>query len=275
MALVRRAVITGLAAALLAGCGTGTGGAGSSPPPAPAASPSATATPTDRSPHGVLLSAKLQMDTARRARFSYQLGAQSATGMLFWAPKTVLVLNRLGVAEQLIVLDTTAYLGGDQAAAARLGGRHWEKFTTAPGADGRREIPYSALVDRLSPMVALTAAASAPDPVLVGEQKDTEGTLKHYRVTLSAEAYAAAQTQLSPARRTALGAALGPGPVVLDLLLNDKDQLTEVHRSGPGPSGGANDTVRYSEFGGPLSVQAPADEDTVDVGTKGLPPLNP
>ncbi|KJK56893.1 hypothetical protein, partial [Saccharothrix sp. ST-888] len=200
MARVRRAVIAGLAAALLAGCSSGTGGTGSSSPPAPADSPSALATPTDRSPHGVLLSAKLQMDTARRAKFSYRLGSQSATGMLFWAPKTVLVLDRLGVPEQLIVLDTTAYLGGGQAAAARLGGRHWEKFTTAAGADGRREIPYSALVDRLSPMVALTAAVSAPDPVLAGEQKGTDGTFQRYRVTLSAEAYAAAQTQLSTAR---------------------------------------------------------------------------
>ncbi|MGK4581347.1 hypothetical protein [Kitasatospora sp. HPMI-4] len=272
MALVRRAVTALLAACLLAGCGSGAGD-GKASPPASADSPSAT--PTDRSPHGVLLSAKLQMDTARRAKFSYRLGARSATGMLFWAPKTVLVLDRAGDPEQLIVLDTTAYLGGDQATAARLGGRHWEKFTTAPGADGRREVPYSALVDRLNPMVALTAAAAAPDPVLVGEEKTADATLQHYRVSLTTDAYVAAQTRLSPDRRAALKAELGPGPVVLDLLLNDKDQLTEVHRSGPGPSGAADDTVRYSEFGGELSVQAPADGDTADAGTGSLPPLAP
>ncbi|KJK44814.1 hypothetical protein, partial [Saccharothrix sp. ST-888] len=85
-----------------------------------------------------------------------------------------------------------------------------------------------------------------------GEQKGTDGTFQRYRVTLSAEAYAAAQTQLSTARRTALRAELGPGPVVLDLLLNDKDQLTEVHRRGPGRSDAANRTVQYTEFGGPL-----------------------
>ncbi|MGE7432312.1 hypothetical protein [Kitasatospora sp. NPDC001175] len=272
MSVARRAAIAVLAACLLAGCGSG-GGDGKSSPPATAASPSAT--PTDRSPHGVLLSAKLQMDTARRAKFSYRLGTQSATGMLFWAPKTVLVLDRLGAPERVIVLDTTAYLGGDPATAARLGGRHWEKFATAPGPASRREVPYSAMVDRLNPMVALTAAVAAPDPALVGEQQTADGTFQHYRVSLTADAYTAAQTQLSADRRAALRAALGPGPLVLDLLLNDKDQLAEVHRTGTGPAGPVDDTVRYSEFGGALSVQAPADGDTADAGTKSLPPLAP
>ncbi|MDH6124321.1 hypothetical protein [Kitasatospora sp. GP82] len=275
MALVRRAVTAALAACLLAGCGSGAGGAGSSPGTS-ADSPSALATPTDRSPHGVLLSAQLQMDTARRAKFGYRLDGEGASGMLFWAPKTVLVLNRFGTAQQLIVLDTTAYLGGDQPTAARLGGRHWQKFTTVPGPDGQREVPYSALVDRLNPMVALTAAVAASDPQLVGEEKRTEGVVQHYRVTVSADAYVAAQTQLSAARRAALRNALGKVALVtLDFWLNDKDQLVELHRAGQGPSVKLDDTVQYTELGGPLSVQAPAEGDTVDAGKQSLPPLTP
>jgi len=271
----RRAVAAALAALLLAGaaaCGSGSGGK-AEPSPA-SATPSALATPTDRSPHGVLLSAELAMRTARRAKFSYRLGTDNATGMLFWAPKTVLQLKRPDDTEQLIVLDTTAYRGGDLATASRLGGRHWEKYAAAAGADGQREVPYAGLVDRLNPVVALTAAVAADDPVLVGEEKLDESTVEHYRVTVTVAAYAAAQTQLTGARRQALQATLGKGGVsllTLDLWLNDKDQLVQLRRTGIGSAARLDDTVVYSEFAGALSVQAPAESDTVDVGTRSLP----
>lgn len=284
MAVRQRSVTAVLVALLLAGsaaCGSGSGGG---PKPSPSstapssATPSALATPTDRSPHGVLLSAQLAMHTARRARFSYLLGADGATGMLFWAPKTVLQLQRSGALEQLVVLDTTAYRGGDQATAARLGGRHWEKYATAPGPDGQREVPYAGLVDRLNPVVALTAAAAADKPELVGEEKLGDTTVQHYRVATTVDGYVAAQTQLTVARRAALRTALGQGGVsalTLDLWLNDKDQLVQLRRTGAGSTTRLDDTVMYSEFAGPLSVQAPAESDTLDAGTQSLPPLVP
>ncbi len=237
-------------------------------------SPSAVATPTDRSPHGVLLSAELAMRTARRAKFSYLLGADSATGLLFWAPKTVLQLQRSGAADQLLVLDTTAYLGGDQATAARLGGRHWERYSTAPSGD----VPYASLIDRLNPVVALTAAVAAETPALLGEEKLGDTTVQHYQVTTTVDAYVAAQPQLSPARRDALRENLGQGgltQLTLDLWLNDKDQLVQLRRTGSSGAARLDDTVRYSEFAGPLSVQAPAETDTFDAGTASLPPLQP
>lgn len=254
--MVATAVAVGLLAGLSA-CGGSPGGAKASPT-ATAGSPSAT--PTDRSPHGVLLAAQLAARNARRAEFKYRLGAGSGKGMLFWAPKTVLKLSRADTDQQVVVLDTTAYLGGDPDTAARLGGRHWEKYSGGVDVDGQKQVPYAALVDRLNPMVALTAAVAADAPLLVGEEELQDTTVEHYRVTMPASAYVAAQSQLSTARRAALQAALGPGEVALDLWLNDKDQLVQLHRvTGP-----ADDTVTFSDYAGPLSVQAPAEADTAD-----------
>lgn len=270
MTRARRTAAAALAVLLLtglAGCGSG-GPGGGKPSPSPSASrtPTGLPSPTDRSPHGVLLSAQLAMDTARRAGFSARLGDESSSGVLFWAPKTVLKLKRPGTSEQLVILDTTAYRGGDQATADRNAGRHWEKYA-AQG--GQRDIPYAALVDRLNPMVALTAAVAAQGPQLLGEETLGELTVQHYRVVLTAERYAAAQTQLPAARQEALRAGLGSGEVTLDLWLDDKDQLVRLHRSG----GQGNDTVTYQEWGGALSVQAPDAADTADMGAASLPPL--
>ncbi|MFJ8040854.1 hypothetical protein ACIRBX_10175 [Kitasatospora sp. NPDC096147] len=272
MTRARRTAVLALAALLLAGA-AGCGSDGAKPPgPSPTPSPSASRTPTglpsptDRSPHGVLLSAQLAMDTARRAGYSARFGEDSFSGVLFWAPKTVLRLKRPGSSEQLVILDTTAYRGGDPATAERNAGRHWEKYAAQGGA---RDIPYGALVDRLNPMVALTAAVAAERPQLIGEETIAEVTVQHYRVTLSSERYAAAQTQLPTARQDALRAGLGSAEVTLDLWLDDKDQLVRLVRAG----GQGKDTVTYQDWGGALSVQAPDAADTADMGGAALPPL--
>jgi len=281
MAARWRAAGAVLLAALLAAGAAGCGGGGApdrTPSPAPSSVAPSTAlpSPTDRSPHGVLLAAQLVLHDARRAEFRSSLDGDTARGLVFWAPKTVLQLKRDGSAQQLTVLDTTAYLGGDPATAARLGGRHWEKFPAHTGPDGQKEIPYAGLFDRINPQAALTAAATADDPVLVGEEQLQESTARHYRVTLTPAGYAAAQTQLPAARRQALEAGLSAGGVArltLDLWLNDKDQLVQLRRSGEGPTGRVDDTLAYREYGGPLSVQAPAEADTADAGGRTPPAL--
>ncbi|MER8183917.1 hypothetical protein [Kitasatospora sp. NPDC094015] len=269
MPVRRKAAVTALVL-LLAGA-AGCGGA-AQPGPGPTASTpaasSALATPTDRSPHGVLLSAQLAMHDARRAKF--RLPQQGADGMIFWAPKTGLRLNRPTTTEQLIVLDTAAYLGGDPEAAARLGGRHWEKY----GGAGSKDTPYAGLIDQLNPVVALTAACAAEDPELVGEEELQDATVTHLRVTIGVAGYVAAQTQLSESRRQALAETLGADSgrvLTLDLWLNDKDQLVQLRRTGQAGSTAA--TVAYSEIAGPLSLQAPAEADTVDRTGSALPAL--
>ncbi|MFJ9946985.1 hypothetical protein [Kitasatospora sp. NPDC091207] len=279
----RLAAIT--AAVLLASGLTACGGDGGAVPvasgsPAPTAlSSTKPAKPTDRSPHGVLLSAQLAAQTARRAKVSYRLGADAGSGPLFWQPKTALQVKRStpAEAEQLIVVDTVAYQGGDAATAARQGGKHWERFSVPPGADGHREVPYAGLIDLLSPVEALAAAtADGVEARYLGEEKFDDSAVEHYRVTTDAERYAAAQAQLSQTRRDGLRAALAPGGSVsltLDLWLNDKDQLVRLQRTGTGPSGRVDDAVLYSDFAGTLSVQAPAEADTVDAGTRDISPL--
>ncbi|MGW6914432.1 hypothetical protein ACWGB8_11500 [Kitasatospora sp. NPDC054939] len=280
-----------LLAAGLAACGGGDAGpaASGSPSASGTASPSGPARPTttrptqakptDRSPHGVLLSAQIAAQTARRAKVNYRLGADAGAGPLFWAPKTALQVKRTtpAGAEQLIVVDTVAYQGGDAGTAARHGGRHWERFSGAPAADGHREIPYAGLIDLISPVSVLAAAtAEGVAPVHLGEEQLDDTEVEHYRVTTNADRYAAAQTQLSPARREGLRAALTPGGsavLTLDLWLNDKDQLVKVHRTGSGESGRTDDTVLYSDYAGALSAQAPAEADTVDTGTRSTSPL--
>lgn len=287
--MVRRRLAVTVTAVLLASGLTACSGGGD---PAAAGSPSATSAsptgpakptgpvkPTDRSPRGVLLSAQITAQTARRARVTYRLGADAGSGPLFWAPKTALQVKRTtpAEAEQLIVVDTVAYQGGDAAAAARLGGRHWERFAGAPTAEGHREIPYAGLVDLLSPVAALAAATA--DGIAVehlGEERLEDSSAEHYRVTTDAEHYAAAQTQLSPARRQGLRTALAPGGsavLTLDLWLNDRDQLVKLRRTGSGEGGRADDTLLWSDYGGALSVQAPAEADTVDTGTRSVSPL--
>ncbi|MDY0815376.1 hypothetical protein [Kitasatospora purpeofusca] len=287
---VRQRLAAVVAAAVLAGGLSGCGGAdgpapggsptgSGAPTPTPSsASPTWPAKPTDRSPHGMLLSAQLAMQTARRAKVSYRLGSDAGSGPLFWQPKTALQVRRStpASAEQLIVVDTVAYEGGDAATAARLGGRHWERFAGAPGPDGHREIPYAGLIDLLNPVVALAAAtADGTTAQYVGEEKFEDSTVEHYRVSTDAARYAAAQTQLSQARREGLRTALAPGgsaSLTLDLWLNDKDQLVRLQRTGAGDSGRLDDSVLYTEPGGPLSAQAPAESDTVDTGTRSTPP---
>ncbi|OKJ17149.1 hypothetical protein [Kitasatospora sp. CB01950] len=254
-----------LAATLLlaaaSGC-TGSGADGDSARPATPSPSGVQATPTDRSPHGVLLSAQLALHEARRSEFRATLGEDRAKGALFWAPKTVLQYRGDADTRRLMVMDTSAYVGGDPGTAARLGGLHWEKYT------GSRS-PYSALIDRISPVIATAAAAAADDPVLVGEEKLLDVTVQHYRVTLTADRYAAAQTQLDQGRRQALEAALGPGDVVLDLWLNDRDQLVQLRRAAA-----EVDTIGYSEFGSSaISVQAPAEADTVPESGATAPPF--
>ncbi|MFJ9770079.1 hypothetical protein ACIRVF_02430 [Kitasatospora sp. NPDC101157] len=284
--LAALAVVAALASGLT-GCGGGdvapaTPSAGSSASSASptTATPTGPAKPTDRSPHGVLLSAELAMQTARRAKVSYRLGADAGSGPLFWAPKTALQIKRStpADAEQLIVVDTVAYQGGDAATAARNGGRHWERFTVPADPDGHKEIPYAGLVDLLNPVEALAAAtADGVEGTFVGEEKYEDSTVEHYRVTTTAEKYAAAQTGLTQARRDNLRAALAPGgsiSLTLDLWLNDKDQLVRLQRTGNGDSGRADDSVVYSDPAGPLlSAQAPAETDTVDTGVRTVSPL--
>ncbi|MFD7449867.1 hypothetical protein [Kitasatospora sp. NPDC059827] len=270
----------------LTGCGGGdapappSAGASASTASATAATPTGPAKPTDRSPHGVLLSAQLAMQTARRAKVSYRLGADAGSGSLFWAPKTAAQLKRStpGDAEQLIVVDTVGYQGGDAATAARNGGRHWERFSVPPDPDGHKAVPYAGLLDLLNPVEALAAAnADGVEPAFVGEEKFEDSTVEHYRVTTTAEKYAAAQTQLPQARRDGLRAALAPGgslELTLDLWLNDKDQLVRLQRTGNGDSGRADDSVIYSDPAGALlSAQAPAETDTVDTGVRTVSPL--
>ncbi|MFB7613752.1 hypothetical protein [Kitasatospora sp. NPDC056181] len=282
---VRRQLAAVVAATLLAGGLTACGGGDGSPsvpsgtPTPTSASPTGPAKPTDRSPHGVLLSAQLAMQTARRAKVSYRLGPDAGSGPMFWLPKTALQVKRStpAEAEQLIVVDTVAYQGGDAATAARLGGRHWERFTGTPGPDGHREVPYAGLIDLLNPIEALAAAtADGVEAQFLGEEKFEDSAVVHYRVTTDAGRYAAAQTQLSPARRDGLRAALAPGgsaSLTLDLWLNDKDQLVKLQRTGTGEGGRADDSVLYSEFAGSLSAQAPAEADTVDAGVRNVSPL--
>ncbi|MFJ5922126.1 hypothetical protein ACIQF6_05865 [Kitasatospora sp. NPDC092948] len=251
----------GLVLAAVSGC-TGSGASGSTAKPTSPSPSSVQATPTDRSPHGVLLSAKLALHEARRSEFRATLGEDRAKGTLFWAPKSVLLYRGDADTRKLMVLDTSAYVGGDPQTAARLGGPHWEKYT------GSRS-PYSALIDRINPVVATTAAASADDPMLIGEEKLLDTTVEHYRVTLTAAQYAAAQTQLDQARRQALETALGPGDVVLDLWLNDRDQLVQLRRAAA-----EVDTIGYSDFGSSaLSVQAPAEADIAPESGATAPPF--
>ncbi|MFF3008160.1 hypothetical protein ACFVTF_35790 [Kitasatospora sp. NPDC057940] len=266
----------------LAGCsgGGGTPATPSGSPTPTSSSSTEAAKPSDRSPHGVLVSAQLAMQTARRAKVNYRLGADAGAGPLFWQPKTALQIKRStpADAEQLIVVDTVAYQGGDAATAARQGGRHWERFSVPPDQDGHREVPYAGLIDLLNPVEALAAAtADGVDPRFVGEEKFDDSTVEHYRITTTAERYAAAQTQLTQARRDGLRAALAPGgsiSLTVDLWLNDKDQLVRLQRTGSGDSGRADDSILYSDFAGALlSVQAPAEADTVDTGPRTVSPL--
>ncbi|WP_280726991.1 hypothetical protein [Kitasatospora sp. MAA4] len=265
----------------LAACGGGAGDQpGSSASPSASASPSEGSKSADRSPHGVLVSSEQGLLTTRRAKISYQLSSTSAgrsdsesgDGVLFWAPRTVMQLQRTvdGTSSQLIVLDTVSYQGGDAATAARLGGRHWEKSAEVTGPDGRTETPFAQLIDQLNPQVAVAGAAAAADLQLLGEEKLGESTVQHYRATVSVADYVAAQQPLLTAyRQQQLATALSQGGVTtldLDLWLNDHDQLVKLERSGQGGQGGFDETVLFSDYGGAFSVQAPAESDTQDAG---------
>ncbi|WP_035800792.1 hypothetical protein [Kitasatospora mediocidica] len=283
MAGRRTAVALAVAVALtggLAACdGSGSGG------PGPAAT-SSSASPTDgsksadRSPHGVMVSVAQGLLSTRRAKLSYQetstlaghSDTESGDGVLFWAPRTVMQLQRTvdGVSSQLIVLDTVSYQGGDAATAARLGGRHWEKSAEVTGPDGRTETPFAELIDQLNPQVAVAGAAGAADLRLLGEEKLGDNTVQHYQASVSVADYVAAQQSLLTANRqqqlTTTLSKGGVGTIGLDLWLNDHDQLVKLERSGQGGQGGFDETVLYSDYGGAFSVQAPAESDTQDAG---------
>lgn len=286
MAGQRRTAALAVAATLMGALAACSGGAAQ--PGRPSASPSATAPSSegsksaDRSPHGVMLSAEQVLQTARRAKLSYQHtatgpGAQqsdtdSGDGVLFWAPRTVMQLQRTtdGTTSQLIVLDTVSYQGGDAATAARLGGRHWQKSAEVTGPDGRIATPFAELVDELNPLVAVTGAAAASDLQLLGEEKLNDSTVQHYQASVSVADYVAAQEPLLTAtRRQQLTSTLSVGGVqtlTLDLWLNDHDQLVKLQRTGQGATGSLDDSVLYSDYGGAFAVQAPDESDTQDAG---------
>ncbi|MFF3113209.1 hypothetical protein ACFVSN_28905 [Kitasatospora sp. NPDC057904] len=156
------------------------------------------------------------------------------------------------------VVGTDVYLGGGDAEAAALGGKHWVKMPAGNEmGDG-----LLLMTQMLNPVVQLTLAA-ANKPTKVG-QEAVEGTqATHIRSVEDTSTMVAGMTGLSPEQRQAVQKSLEQDgkTITVDLWLDAKQQLVQLQEFGD--KNGEHDavTVKYTGLGGAAKIAAPAAAD--------------
>ncbi|MEE1787160.1 hypothetical protein PUR71_30270 [Streptomyces sp. SP17BM10] len=156
------------------------------------------------------------------------------------------------------VVGADVYLGGGEAEAAVLGGKHWVKMP--PG----NEMGSSILLmsQMLNPVVQLTLAA-ANKPTKVGQEAVDGTPATHIRAVEDVSTMVAGMTGLSPEQRQAVQKSLEQDgkKITVDLWLDAKQQLVQFQEFGD--KNGEHDavTVKYTGLGTAAKFEAPAATD--------------
>ncbi|MFJ2576273.1 hypothetical protein [Kitasatospora aureofaciens] len=153
------------------------------------------------------------------------------------------------------VVGTDVYLGGGDAEAAALGGKHWIKLSS-PNEMGASILLMSQMVN---PVVQLTLAAGSK-PAKVGQETLDGVQTTHVRATEDASAMVAGLSGLAPEQRQAVQKSLEAEgkKITVDLWLNAKQELVQFQEYGD--KNGEHDavTVKYTGLGTAAKIEVPA-----------------
>ncbi|MFJ2866337.1 hypothetical protein [Kitasatospora sp. NPDC087314] len=157
------------------------------------------------------------------------------------------------------VIGTDGYLGGGDAEAAAMGGKHWLKLPAS------NELGDSVLLmsQMVNPVVQLTLAAQGGKPVKVGQESLDGVQVTHLRAVEEASAVVAGMPALSAGQRTAVQKSLEVDgkTLTVDFWLNGRQELVQYQEYGD--KNGEHDavTVKYSDLGKAARIEAPAATD--------------
>ncbi|WP_030232347.1 hypothetical protein [Streptomyces sp. NRRL S-350] len=157
------------------------------------------------------------------------------------------------------LVGADAYFGGDDTAAAALGGKHWVKLP----ASNETGNGFRTVGQMLNPVVVLTVAAQSGKLSKVGQESLGGVQTTHFQAVEETSVLVAGMSALPADQRQAVQKTLEEDGKTLtfDFWLNGKQELVQYQEYGD--SNGAKDaaTVKYSDLGKAAAIAAPAAAD--------------
>lgn len=168
-------------------------------------------------------------------------------------------------------LKDAYYVNMGSAMAEQLGGKHWVKYTYADLAKftGTSGSYLKDTIQNNNPVKSVDAALASPDTRSVGTETvrgvqttHYKGTVDYAQLTGKSNPYLSAEDQ---SQLKDLLAKSGITTETIDLWVSKDNLPVEAVVAASTKSGVMKTTTYYSDFGAPVSTQAPAAFDTVDV----------
>ncbi|MEV7596471.1 hypothetical protein AB0O91_03680 [Kitasatospora sp. NPDC089797] len=265
MRAVRLASTVATAAVLLAAltaCGS-KGDSKSTAADAKDAGAAAAAAGLTADPKAALTAAALVMQKAgngKVAMTSSDPSAPGGSGTADWkdpAKVAVDVSSDLGGKKLKVrVIGADAYVGGDDATAAALQGKHWVKVP----ASEEMGAGFGVMGQMMNPVAQLTVAAGSGKLTKVGQESVDGVQTTHLRAVEDSAALVAGMTSLTPEQRQSVQKTLEKDgkTLTIDLWLNDKQELVKYQEYGDTNGASQAVTVTYSDLGKGTKVEAPA-----------------
>jgi hypothetical protein len=267
--VVSAVLVSGLTACNSKSSGGSTDGA--------AAANQAPAKPANLDPKTALLASAAVMDKAGSAKVAMTTtgsAAGSGSGVMSWkAPQGLqMETDQKGQKVQVVLVDGVFYTSIPAAQAATLGGKKWMKIDPkATAAAGDQGATWTNLQQMLNPGVMLAADAQAGQVTKVGDEQVDGTPAAHYQTTVPVEALVNVMTGLSDTMKKQITDQMKQQgtSVVSDLWINAKGQVVQAKSKNTGAATGKTDdgdvTVKYSDFGTSVSIQAPPAADVFDL----------
>jgi hypothetical protein len=264
----------------VAGCsGDSAPTAGSDAPPSVASAASSAPEATGEPAAEVLRRAALKSEEAGSARVSFETtsgsaAAVSGTGVYSFTPPVRGSIDFSSFAAEgqtlpggmTILMTPDAYYLRIPALEGQLG-KPWVKLSLAAIAE-QSGVDLSQLTRQAqqgNPMAYLELLQSRGDLEVMGEETVSGIQTTHYQGSID---YTASLDQLSPELRAQLEQQLaqtGMETAKVDVWVDADGMVRQLAQESESPIGPMSVTMRIEEYGVPVDVTPPADEDTVDI----------
>jgi hypothetical protein len=154
------------------------------------------------------------------------------------------------------VIGADAYIGGDDALAPALGGKHWVKV---PGSEEMGDA-FVVMGQMMNPVVQLTVAAESGKLSKVGEESVNGVQTVHLRAVEDTATLVGRMTSLSAEQRQSVQKTLEEDgkSLTIDFWLNGKQELVKYQEYGDTNGQSKAVTITYSDLGKADKVEAPA-----------------
>ncbi|MER7667923.1 hypothetical protein ABTY61_05575 [Kitasatospora sp. NPDC096128] len=154
------------------------------------------------------------------------------------------------------VIGADAYVGGDDATAATLQGKHWVKVPASEEMGGA----FVVMGQMVNPVAQLTIAAASGKLSKVGEESVDGVQTTHLRAVEETATLVAGMTSLTAEQRQSVQKTLEEDgkTLTIDFWLNGKQELVKYQEFGDTNGESKAVTVKYSDLGSATKVEAPA-----------------